>query len=425
MGHAFPEFLPDGNRFLFFIASTDPNTRGIYLSALDAPGSRTRILATDTKASYVPPRAGRPGALLFLRGSNLVAQEFDPDTLRLSRDTELVAEGLMTYSFGTLPTGQAPFWSSPAGALLYRVGTLSYAVNWVDRTGRRSSTGMPVVHYSDLRISPDDTRVAIGRPQQGLIDLWQWDFGRRAWTLLTTEAYYANFPVWSADGSLIAFSLTSPGVSALSRRNSDGTGAIETLLEDDTQLFAHDWSRDGRYLLFGKASAKSSPNSDIWVLPLESPRTPVPFINGPFSEHGVKFSPIGKFVAFSSNETGQEEVYVQAFTESAPNRLTPVGPRRPVSPNGGSKPLWRGDGRELYFISSDNKMMAAEVQLAGETATVGTVQELFSATFMTLNVLPYGVTSDGKRFLVLEAQDRDLHPPFTVALNWQAALGDN
>jgi Tol biopolymer transport system component len=267
MAHAFPEFLPDGNRFLFFIASTDPNTRGIYLSALDAPDSRARILATDRKASYVPPRAGRPGALLFVRGSNLVTQEFDPDTLRLSPDTELVAEGLMTYTLGTLPTGQAPFWSSPAGALLYRVGTLSYAVNWVDRTGRRSSTGMPVVQYLDLRISPDGTRVAISRPQQGLIDLWQWDFSRGAWTRLTTEAYYANFPAWSADGGQVALSLTSPGVSAVARRNSDGSGPIETLYEADTQLIANDWSRDGRHLLFVKNSAKPSPNADIWVHP--------------------------------------------------------------------------------------------------------------------------------------------------------------
>jgi hypothetical protein len=127
-------------------------------------------------------------------------------------------------------------------------------------------------------------------------------------------------------------------------------------------------------------------------------------------------------VTFSSNDSGPEEVYVQAFTESAPNRIAPVGPRRQVSRNGGSTPLWRGDGRELYFISADNKMMAADIHVGGDTATVGTVRELFSATFMTLNVLPYGVTPDGQRFLVLEAQDRALHPPFTVAINWQDAL---
>jgi Tol biopolymer transport system component len=222
-------------------------------------------------------------------------------------------------------------------------------------------------------------------------------------------------PAWSPDGRQIAFSSDRSGSSQIYRKDSAGAGQEERLTNTPQLKYVNDWSRDGRYLLYMQADVARS--FDFLALPLEGDRKPVTVFSSPSTQADGRFSPNGKWIAYQSDESGKNEVYVQTFP-GAPS--APKG-KWQVSVRGGTSPVWRGDGKELFFLAG-NKMMAAGVRETASGLEIDTPRELFSTTATPNPYTPYDVTADGQRFLVQEPAAGGNDNPLTVIVNWQAGL---
>jgi eukaryotic-like serine/threonine-protein kinase len=407
--HGFPQYLPNGSSFLFFIESPDPNKEGVYAASLDRPHERVRILATIRKAIYAPPVAGGPGHLVWLREQTLVAQRFDAARLRLEGDPTPVAQSVLA----PLVRARAAFWTSDAGLLVYRAGEAGLRqMTWYSRDGKRLGEVGPEKEYRDLCISPDGSRVAVSILDQGKTDLWLFDFGRKLMTRLTFDSGNNEYPVWSPDGRQIAFVSDRSG-SQIYRKDASGAGAGEQLTREPGQKVVTDWSRDGRTLLY---VIGGSATSDLWALPLEGDRKPVHVLQsrGPFGDG--KFSPDGKWVAYQSNESGEYEIYVQGFPSS--------GSRWQVSGRGGSRAKWSRDGTELFFIppAGTPAILAARIRTTGTRIESDSPSELVTGRAPFPSVYsPYDVAPDGRRLLLLEASV-SIASALTVVENWQAGL---
>jgi Tol biopolymer transport system component len=423
--HGFPQFLPDGKRFLYFIRSRDSNVAGIYAGSLDRPQERLKILRASAKAVYAPPVSGRPGYLLWLREQTLMTQRFDAGNLRLEGDPRPLVEDVAMLG------SRAAFWVSDAGLLVYRTGEdyPRHKMTWMSRDGKRLEEAGQEDRYNDLRLSPDGRRVAIGRrdaANENNWDVWLFDFGRTVMTRVTFDPKEDNRALWSPDGRQIAFASDRSGVAQLYRKDAGGGGREEQLTEGPNPKYPTDWSRDGRYLLYSELGQKTG--EDLWALPLEaagaSPvpgvRKPILVLQTPYSERGAVFSPDGKWIAYTSDESGLDAVYVMAFPEA------PSGPasKWQVSNQGGSRPKWPGDGKELFYVGpGGGSIMAAGIRTSAAGIESGTPRLLFAMSQLPPSVSPYDVTADGQRFLVLQ-------PPggtrgvasLTVVTNWQSVL---
>ncbi len=422
--HRWPQFLPDGRRFLHFIVSSQQREHwGIYLGSLDSKeemdSKKTRLVATDSSAAFAGPATGR-GYLLFLRERALMAQRFDPGKLELSGEAFPVAEPV------GVETGfwRARFSVSESGVLVYdSSGGGNRQLVWMDHGGKRLETVGALGAYWQLDLSPDGRRVAAMRsdPQTGDSDIWLFDVARAASSRFTFHPAIEGFPVWSPDGSRIAFYSTRDGPWNLYQKAASGTGEDESLLKTQADKWPTDWSRDGRFLLFGESDAKT--RMDLWVLPLtaetkDAGRKPMPFLRTEFHERNGRFSPDGKWVAYDSNESGRYEVYVREFLPGQPAS----GGKWPVSTGGGVGPRWRGDGKELFYLAPDRKLMAVEVK-AGTRFEAEIPRPLFQTRVFTgAPGAGYAVTGDGQRFLILSEAEGAAGEPATVFLNWPAAL---
>jgi len=415
--HVFPQFLPDGEHFLYFVDNADSNKQGVYASSLNRPQDRAHVLSTAYRSVYAPPVGGRPGRLLFLRDSTLMAQPFDASALRLEGEPTPVADGITLA-----PNSRtAAFWVSDAGLLMYRnaISFGSYAgrskLVWVSRSGKRLEDAAPEDDYSSLRISPDGTRAALGRRNAArLDDIWVLEFARGTMSRFTFDPRRETWPVWSPDGRQIAFASSRSGTYQVYKKDARGAGNEEQLTQTGFDKILTDWSRDGRYLLYDEDGGWQI-GSDIWALPLEGDRKPMPVLQTSFAEEAGQFSPDGNWIAYQSDESGQPEVYVQAFPSS--------GGRWQVSTSGGRSPRWRADGKELFYATADSqKMMAVEILVASGSVKAGTPQELFSTAMSSGITYPYDVTADGQRFLVQELVPQTEPPSLTVVVNWQAGL---
>ncbi|MEK7992511.1 MAG: protein kinase [Planctomycetota bacterium] len=413
--HGVPQFLPDGKRFLYFIRSADPNTQGIYAGSLDNPKERVRVLATEHKAYYVPALDGRTGSgfLVWLREQTLLAQPFDPAKLTLEGDATPLAEDV-----AVAPAFRTAFWTSDAGPLVYRKGDAGAKRNliWISRDGKRLGEAGKQDRYRSIRLSPEGKRVAIGRDDEaGIADIWMLEFGRgEVMPRLTFDPGRDRYPVWSPDGRQIVYSSDRSRVWQIYRKDTGGGGQEEQLTSDPNQKYVTDWSRDGRYLLYHQSDPKTS--FDLWVLALDGERKPVAVLQTPFSERFAQFSPDGKWIAYQSDESGRDEVYVRAFPGS--------GGQRQVSNQGGAKPKWRADGKELFYLGPNSNLLAAGIRVAGASFQSDTPRELFPIPSTTpWDYWPYDVTADGQRFLVLQPGATGQGPdPLTVVTNWQARL---
>jgi eukaryotic-like serine/threonine-protein kinase len=254
-----------------------------------------------------------------------------------------------------------------------------------------------------------------GDVQNAAGDIWLLELSRGISTRLTSDAAYDWRPVWSPDGSRVAFASNRKGPMNLYQRLVAG-GADELLLASGNRLIPTDWSSDGRFVIYEQLDPKT--RSDLWVLPLEGDRKPLPFVQTEFDETEGRVSPDGRWMAYTSNESGTEEVYVQRFrgVEGAP--ASAAGRRWRVSTNGGHGPAWRRDGKELFYIARDLKLMAVEVK-ASSTFELGIAKGLFETT-LAVNI-GYDVAADGQHFLVTVAAE-DASSPVTVVVNWTAGL---
>ncbi len=414
-----PWFLPDGQYFLYLVSTSQPESSEVYVASLDGK-MNNRLLAADSNATYTATAAGE-GRLLFLRNGSLMAQPFDAQRLSLSGEPVRVADSVWFYnsSRGSY-SNRGNFSVSDNGTLAYipRSAIESTQLSWIDRTGKQLESisvakDDELLRLSDAefgKLSPDGKRVAIRLlDANGKGDIYVLDLARGARTRVTLDPGDDNSPVWSPDGTRLVWVSTRGGATALYQKLASGAGQEELLLKSDVPVTSYDWSSDGRFISYMRYDPQT--NADIWVLPLEGDRHPIPFLQTPFREVKGRFSPDGRWIAYQSNETGVFETYVQPFPAS--------GGKWQVSTQSGSTPLWRGDGNELFYHSDDGKQMAVEVK-GGKTFAPGLPKVLFDLRAIRWVVgTNYSVAKDGQRFLFVTRPalpTADLH--FVVVVNW-------
>lgn len=399
-GHRWPVFLPDGRKFLVFVGRRDASNRGVFIGALDSPTLSAVVLA-DSNAAYAD------GRLLYLRGNTLFAQPFDPDRGTVSGEPAILVQGVLLNT----TSRRGEFSVSRSGILTYTTADLAVTqLGWFDRSGLRLGSLEAVAHQA---IAPDDVRVAADRVDSAGAnrDIWVFDSKADTRTRLTFTVGDDWVPEWSPDGTRIAYTSArdTPGAAQLYVKDASGSGAETLLLRTEKDKHHLSWSPDGRFLAYEEAG--EGDGRDIWVLPLADPGNPRPVLQGRFNEAQPAFAPDSRYLGYTSNETGRLEVYVQTFP--------PTGGRWQVSQEGGIQPRWRRDGKEMYYLASDGRIMALDVDLS--VPRFGVPKPLFqtgqggdSATEH------FAVTSDGRRFLVIDRESGQID--FTVVLNWPSLL---
>jgi len=402
-GHRWPHFLPDGKHFIFWVRGAKSY---ISVGSLDSLDHRT-LIENATNATFVSP-----GYLLYIRGDTLVAQPFSPGKLEISGSATPIAQhvSLNSASF------RGVFSSSETGMLLYQSGGTSggWRMEWVDRDGKISRTLPEFGTFFAPTISPDGKRVAVGLDSGGNVDIWIFDIARGTRTRLTFDPAVDAYPVWTADGKKVIFSSTRNGQNDFYSKNSDGSGNEELLFRDDSDKTYASISSDGRYLAYQRLDPAGKTGQDIWVLPLVGERKPFPLVASPFLDSSPAVSPDGKWVAYSNDESRRREVYITSISGG--------GPKWQVSSAGGIAPKWRGDGKELYFLSYDATLNAVDVAASATSITLGTPHALFNHTLQGANFGPYDVSRDGKQFLLNGSVSLEGESPLTLVTNWTAEL---
>jgi Tol biopolymer transport system component/DNA-binding winged helix-turn-helix (wHTH) protein len=408
-GHRWPYFLPNGRHF-FYTAISGPccpaaTPSVIRMGSLDRLGDVVTLFEAESSTSYAS------GHVIFARDETLMARPFDLATRRLRGDGFPLAERVTTE-----PSRYVGASTSENGTLVYgrAVADVPRQLTWFDRSGRVLGTLGDAALYSGLALSPDERRVAVtlgtGHPEN--VDIWLIDVDSDIKSRLTVHPGRDVSPVWSPDGTRIAFQSTRRQQPvALRQTLSNGTGADELLLDGpgDFTMTPSSWSGDARSIAY------TTRGSNVSVLPLFGDRKPFPLAATAFTEGSAVFSPDGRWIAYVSNEGGQADVYVQAFPGP--------GPKSQVSRDGGSHPVWRADGRELFYLAADGTMMTVAVG-GGPSFDAGRPRPLFSpnAWRLTANQV-YAVTKDGQRFLVNATLPKSSgEAAVTVVLNWTAAI---
>lgn len=414
--HRWPNFLPDGRRFLYFARSSQKAAEGVYAGSVDSQDNKL-ILNTDLLAAYAPPaRGGATGHLLFIRDRALVAQSFDVEKLQLSGEPVVIAENLLTYPGEGGPTAFASFSVSANGHLCYLSGDPSQdQMEWFDRSGKSLGLFGSAGRYYEPGLSPDGKKIAAGRADSDAGDIWIFDVARGTTTRFTFDLAADVSPVWSPDGSRIAFASVRKGHFGIYQKTSSGAGEEELLLQTDFNTFPTSWSPDGRFILYETEDSKN--RYDLFVLPMSGGEKPFPYLKTQFNETHSQFSPDGRWVAYVSDESGRPEVYVQSFPTA--------GGKWQISTGGGDQPQWRRDGKELFYLAADKKLMAVSIK-TDTTVEAGTPVPLFvtrgKPTGQTDDKNSYFAVPDGQRFLVINLLHEGNKRPITIALNWSANL---
>jgi DNA-binding winged helix-turn-helix (wHTH) protein/Tol biopolymer transport system component len=391
--HEWPMFLPGGSRFLFSVDASDPQRAGTYLGSL-AGGTPVRLVP-DQQAIYAPP-----GYLIYVRDRSLMAHRFDPDRARVDGNPQTLVGNVSAPS---LRNGASV--SAAPGLLAYGGATGGGRLVWLDRNGQQLGVVNAPGELHNPAMLLDERRVlADGN------GIWAADLDLGTATRLVVDG---NTPIPSPDGARILFNaVRNSGVADLYIRALDGT-TDELVLHTAENVLPNDWTRDGRFIVY--VSRNPQRGRDIWLLPTTEPRTPIPFAQGDANEIQAQVSPDGSWIAYASDESGVWEVYLESFPKG--------GRKRAVSSGGGAKPQWRGDGRELYYLTMDRVLMAVPVDQNGG---IGQPAALFQAPVVAdLGTYrsQFAVTRDGRRFLVDAADPASIREPITVLVNWTRALG--
>jgi Tol biopolymer transport system component/predicted Ser/Thr protein kinase len=406
-GHRWPHFLPDGHHFLYNIRGA-LEQRGVYAGSLDRK-TKKFLMHLNWNAVYAPPNY-----LLYLNGNTLMAQAFDAGTLQISGQPFSIAEGV-----GGASNGLQAVSVSRTGALAYTSAMLDIGqLTWFDRSGKILEAVGPIGDYTDFRLSPDEKRLAMSLVDSKVStpDIWLADLARGgSLTRFTSDPLLDASAVWSPDGARIMFRTNRKGNISFFEKSAGGAGNEEQFSsESGFNLVPSDWSPDGQHILYSKRTSSSGFN--LWLLAVTGDKKPVAFLVSSADEMHGNFSPDGRFVAYSSDDSGKFEVYVQTFPRT--------DRRWKISTNGGYEPRWRHDGRELYYLSEDRKLIAVQVSGTPEFE-VGAPKALFQ-TRVPEGVNPqrtnYVPSRDGQRFL-LKTQSGEPGPrSITVVLNWTAGL---
>jgi Tol biopolymer transport system component len=394
--HAWPQFLPDGQHLLSTVTGLVAENQSA-LAVLSLKDRSWHVLGPGSQAQYLSP-----GYLVYhdtnAREGQLSAVPFDPGTATLRGTPISVLDGV----FRAANNGAAFFALAQTGALVFAPGGFARGLVFVDRQGRRTPLTNERQGFRFPRFSPDGRKVAVDvdpRPSQ----LFIYDVDRASRMPLSNGGIT---PVWTPDGQRVAFSFRG----GISWKPADGSRAEEQLLEVGRPANPTSWSADGRVLIFQEDDPVTQ--YDIWVSPRgEKPR---PLIATPSREMGGRLSPDGRWLAYYSNESGRNEVYVRPFPNVNEQRWT-------VSTAGGQSPAWSPDGRELFYMNAA-AMMAVSIQTRGPSLAAGTPEFLFDGPFDTTQDMNFDVSPDGTRFVMVEA-DPDASPTrLQVVLNWPAEL---
>jgi len=404
LSHRWPCFLPDGRHFLYLGRGSilsEGETAAICVASLDSQGSKL-LLRANSNTAYTQ------GHLLYLREGALLAQPFDARRLETTGDAFPIAEQIQHIP----ALGRGVFSVSENGVLAYQTGsaTGNLQLTWFDRSGKPLGVLDDPAPNANPKLSPDGKRLAvvITDPQTGHPDIWLYELARGIKTRFTFDPAGEREPIWSPDGSRIVFTSNRKGHFDLYQKSANGAGSEELLLESNFDKAPSSFSPDGRFLLYSAVDPKTK--ADLWVLPLGGDRKPFPFLQTEFTESFGQFSPDGRWIAYRSDESRGGEIYVAPFPGP--------GGQRQVSTAGGRQPRWRGNGKELFYLSPDDKMMAAEVNGQGATLEVGAVRPLFEARQSVTGGFLYDVTGDGQRFLINAAVEQKASSPIILVQNW-------
>jgi eukaryotic-like serine/threonine-protein kinase len=407
ISHRWPQFLPDGRHFLYLALNATRGQAGIYVGSLDSKET-VRVLDTDFHAEF-----SEPGFIFFVREGGLLAQRFDPASLRTTRDAIPIADHV-----GSGPaTGESPF--SVVGNALAYTNSIEPPVTqltWTDRTGQpHEALGTPG-QFESPALSADWKRAAAHRtdPVSG-IDVWLMD-GMRPGnpSRFTFDPAVDYAPVWSPDGRTIAFSSNRTGTFGVYAKHVGEGGDDPLIVTTSNGLFPTSWSPDGKLLLYTQAGPKTG--FDVWMLSLAD-RKATQVLKSTANETQGQLSANGRWLAYTSDETGVPEVYVQPFP--------PTGLQSQVSSGGGSDPQWRSDGRELFYITLDGKLTAAQVTgdpssfVAGRETLFQTHRPNARGPILFSNYRP---AADGQRFLFNTIVGEIPTLPLFVTLDWAAAV---
>jgi eukaryotic-like serine/threonine-protein kinase len=400
--HSGPLFLPDGRHFLFS-ANSGPNNGSTFVGSLDSTDV-IPVLRGIFDATYSPP-----GYLLFIRDATLMAQAFDVTTLATTGEAMPITERVG----GTLGGG---FSASETGSLVYRSGGAQSRLVWVNREGQPNGVAAPPGEYEQIALSSDDQRVAFARIGPTGFDIHILDLQRRVTSRFTFTPPLNNVPTWSPDGRTLAFASNQKGGLDIYQRPANASGPEQSLLALNATpiVFPSDWSSDGKFLAYYRTDAAT--RLDVWVLPLTGDRKPIPLLRADFNESQAQFSADGKWITYVSDESGIPQVYVQSFPI--------LSGKWQISADGGTQPRWRRDGKELFYLAPDRKLMSVGVK-SGTIFEVETPRALFQTTLSLTDLRQtYAVAADGERFL-LNAPVESVSAPMTIVLNWQALLNQS
>ncbi len=401
---AWPQFLPDGKHFVYIAYGAEGRDRTLRIGSLDSEETKS-IGEVRTRVEYAS------GHLLQVRDGVLLAQKFDAGALKLVGDPFPVAQNVEVGG-----SGSARFSASSEGTLVFRsTGEASdERLVWLDREGKRiGSVGKPG-QFITPALSPDGTQLAVSIEGQGARDIWIYDLARDLASRFTFADGNAFDPSWSRDGTRLAYAVSRAGDVSIVEKPIGGSGKERILVGGGGRHALSGWSPDGQQLLYLER-AQNPPNWDIHALSVTDSVRTVPIVTTPFSEYQPAFSPDGKWLAYGSVESGGAEVYVQAYPG-------PGGKWR-ISNSGGSEPHWRGDGRELYYLSRDRRVMAVAVE-PGTPPRFSLPRELFTAPISTNIAVRnrYEVSEDGQRFLIIATSGSVAVGPTTVVLDWLGRL---
>ena len=424
VSHRLPRVLPDGKTVLFTVlrdedSAVDWSRAQIAVYSLET-GERKSLIEGGSDGRYVPT-----GHLVFMREATLMAASFDLGDLEVTGPSIPVLEGVShaIYSGATIwETGVGQFAFSASGSLAYIGGSVApepkRELVWVDREGDAEAIGAETLNYLSVRLSPDGSKVALNTRYKSR-DIWIYDLVRGARTRDTFSGGLNYYPIWNPDGTAIVFSSDREGVRNLFYKSIDAGGEAKRLLPRQHRQNPSSWHPDGTKLAFVQLEPETS--GDIWVLSTKGSPSAEAFVQAPSYESHPEFSPDGHWMAYVSDESGREEVYIKPYP--GPGR------KQTISTNGGSVPTWAKGGKELFYRSGDGKMMAVEIGIEGNHLTPGNPEELFDTREYGLNITPirgYDVSPDGGRFLMTRADQAERHRQIqeyygnkvNIVLNW-------
>lgn len=404
--HRWPSFLPDGRHFVFLADADTTQHHNIRVGSFDSQDTQI-LFGAISRIAFA-----RPGYLLYVNQGTLVAVPFDTSSLKVTGDPVTVAERIAEVG----DNHEFDFSVSDDGTLAYQTGSVASQFTWFDRTGRKLGiVGEP--NGSDyVTLSPDGNSAAAGLLDADgrESDVWLYDLTRGTTSRLTFDPQGDGTPLWSPDGTRIVFGSNRSGAGQvdLYEKAASGAGDEQVLFKSAAAKFATSWSRDGQFILFENWLPQSK--GAIWTLSMSGNHEAKPLLQAnAFNQGTGQFSPDGHFLAYISDESGRLEVYVQRFPLSSD--------KWQISTGGGLQPLWRGDGKELFFITEDKKLMAVDIRTEGKFES-GIPRELFQGNMKTGLGYSYAVTADGQRFLMSAPLDAPAGAPMTIVLNWTSGL---